>query len=184
MKVLIISQPKSGTYLCANILQNLGLTFTYMHLAVESYDKYEPDNLEDGRKYPEKYRHKLHIAETAKLISDNEFAVTHAAEQVNLPEFVDFQKIVLHRDIKKAGESYNRWLQESGRKRREVSVIPQINTHIPNSFSLAFEDMLNKNTIAIDDLQVYLLGFVAFDSMTVIEKSLKQDSLTKSSKRS
>lgn len=183
MKTLIVSQPKSGTYLCANILQNLGLTFTYMHLARDSYDKYDPNNLEDGRKYPKKYRHSLHIEESQKLIGDNEFAVTHAAEQINMPVFNDFKKIVLHRNVEESVDSYNRWIQESGRKHKRVSVIPQINNHIPNSFSLAFDDMVNKNTDAIDDLQKYMFGSVVFDSLSVIEESLKQDSLTKSSKR-
>jgi len=37
MRVIIISQPKAGTYLCANLLENLGLTFARMHVRENSY---------------------------------------------------------------------------------------------------------------------------------------------------
>jgi hypothetical protein len=171
MKALIVSQPKSGTYLCANILQNLGLTFTYMHLGIDTYDKYDPNNLENGRKDPRKYRQRLHITEAQKLIGDNEFAVTHSAAQVNTPLFDEFKKIVLYRNKSEAADSYNLWIKESGRPWPRRTIIQQIDETIPNSFSLAFDDMVNKNIDAINDLQKYLFGAIVFDSLSVIEKS-------------
>ena len=41
-KIIILSQPKAGTYLCANLLQELGFGFDGYHLARKKYHKYPP----------------------------------------------------------------------------------------------------------------------------------------------
>ena len=41
MKTIIISQPKSGTYLCSNVLKNLGINQTYLHVAENKSQQYD-----------------------------------------------------------------------------------------------------------------------------------------------
>lgn len=188
MKILVISQPKSGTYLCANILQNLGYEFTYMHIATRSYDKYDPNNLKQGRAHPAHFRHNSTMKESAELIQDNQFAVGHIDYSDNAAEiFKDFKKIVLYRNPREAAESWNRWKKESGRSMKEKKSVPNAKIldwqNKENTMTLNFDDMVNKNTQKIDALQFFLFEELKYNSTAVIEKSLAQDSLTKSSVR-
>ena len=188
MKILVISQPKSGTYLCANILQNLGYEFTYMHISARAYDKYDPNNLKQGRRHPAHFRHNATMQESAALIQDNQFAVGHIdysdkAEDI----FKDFKKIVLYRNPREAAESWNRWKEESGRSMAIKKSVPNAKIlewqNKENTMTLNFDDMVNKNTQKIDALQFFLLNELKYNSQDIIEKSLAQDSLTKSSVR-
>ena len=188
MKILVISQPKSGTYLCANILQNLGLEFTYMHLAAGSYDKYEPNNLDEGRKNPKKFRHKATLEESSQLIRDDQFAVGHIGHSAEAERiFNDFKKVVLYRDTLEAGESWNRWKKESGRAMKNYKTMDNSNIlkwrNLENTITINFNDMVNKNIDVIDKLQLFLFDRLKYNSAAIIEKSLAQDSLTKSSLR-
>jgi hypothetical protein len=188
MKILVISQPKSGTYLCANILQNLGLDFTWMHIGAKSYDKYDPNNLKQGRKYPQRFRYKSTMKESAALVADNQFAVGHIDYSEKAEEiFKDFKKIILYRDPREAGESWNRWKKESGRSMTTKKSIPNAKIiewqNKENTITLNFDAMINKNIQKIDALQFFLFEELKYNSDAIIEKSLAQDSLTKSTNR-
>lgn len=187
MKTLIISQPKSGTYLLANILENMGLMSTWMHINAGSYDQYDPTRLAEGRKNPEKFRTPASLEESVARINDYEFAMMHLAFSKKTAETLyDFKKIILSRDPKEAAESWNRWNQESGRgKPQKVSIPASVKNWIGrhNTFDLTFDDMINKNVQKIDDLQTWLYKEIRFDSLEVIERALASDSLTKSTLR-
>lgn len=188
MKILVISQPKSGTYLCVNVLQNLGLDFTYMHISQTLYDKYDPDNLEDGKKNPEKYRHTSDLKNSLSLIDDGQFAVSHLDYTLNTERLLsDFKKIVLYRNPEEAAVSWNRWKHESGRNMRTQKKIDNKNilkwSNKNNTFTLLFDDMVNKNNNRLDALQTFLFDDILYDSEEIIQKSLSQNSLTKSTIR-
>jgi len=165
----------------------MGLMFTYMHINAGAYDRYNPQDLEDGRKHPERYRTKASIEEALEQINDNEFAVTHHIYSQKLEQqLYNFKKIILHRNPKDAADSWNRWNKESGRNRpRKVTIPDSIKKWSDKrwTFTLSFEDMINKNTKVIDDLQQFLFAEIKYNSLDILELSLSQDSLTKSSLR-
>lgn len=159
-----------------------------MHLAAGSYDRYEPNNLDEGRKNPEKFRHKATLEEASNLIGENQFAVSHIDYNKKSESiFKDFKKIILHRDPSEAGKSWNRWKQQSGRQMKDRNTIPNSSalswSGKENTFTLPFDDMVNKNVQKIDELQLFLFAQLKYNSTAIIEKSLAQDSLTKSSSR-
>jgi hypothetical protein len=53
----IISIPKSGTYFLSEILKNLGLKQSYMHIAPNKYEDYkEANSFDEMRENYEKFR--------------------------------------------------------------------------------------------------------------------------------
>jgi len=77
MKYLILSQPKSGTYLASNLLKNLDINQSFIHLSLEKYEDYTNADLDHAKNNPKKYSHKLNLSESVKLIKDGFFAVGH-----------------------------------------------------------------------------------------------------------
>jgi len=55
-KVMIVSQPKAGTYLLSDIVGRLGFRQTFYHFSMECFDAYDPDRLEEGRRNPDDFR--------------------------------------------------------------------------------------------------------------------------------
>ena len=49
-RVIVVSIPKSGTYLVAELLKALGYRWTGMHLAESAYTDYSGSALEDARR--------------------------------------------------------------------------------------------------------------------------------------
>ena len=62
-------------------------------------------------------------------------------------------------------DQYHLWLQE------------------PNTFHLTFDDLINKNTLKLDQLQVFLFQRVQYNSADAIQSALANPSPTKSSIR-
>lgn len=186
MKYIVVSQPKSGTYLTANLLQNLGLQFTCMHINPTSYEQYDLDNLENSRRNPRNYTVRKSSEESTKLIGHNQFAVSHLdAISKHVKILKGFKKIVVYRDnLKESQQSWDRWLKESGRSGK-LHIDHRIREWMQydNTFEIRFEDMIGKNVSKIDDLQKFIHGEIIHDSLECIEQALQQDSLTKSSVR-
>ena len=187
MKLIVISQPKAGTYLCANILQNLGFEFTYLHILPDSYNAYNKDDMENCRRHPEKFRVDAPLHEPLSMIGEGQFAVSHLwRNKVTDLALKDFKKIILCRDADEIFESYKTWIEETGRDRtppkcKPVMVTPW--TKCDYTFVMQFNDMVDKNINKLDELQMFLFGEITRNSLTVIEQSLNQPSLTKSYKR-
>lgn len=190
MKVLIISQPKSGTYLCANLLQELNLIFTGLHLNDNRYQKYNLNDIEDCKNNPKKYTIKTSLNKSIKLIEDNEFAVSHlkySKKSANITS--EFKKIILTRNNNEVLNSWIRWANDTNRPKtaqyietyNQQSILEWLQES--NTIHLTFDDLCNKNINAIDKLQDFLFKKIIFSSEDAIEQSLNKPSLTKSSLR-
>ncbi len=114
--VLVISIPKSGTYLMTEILKNLGYSWTGMHLAEEAYTDYASANLEDARENPALFARSEPLTESLTRIGPGEFAVGHLPFRVPvLKETARFKRIYMTRDLRVALVSYMRFLRVTGR---------------------------------------------------------------------
>ena len=187
MRAFIISQPKSGTYLCSNLLVEWGLDQTALHLTpggwYYKYDLDDPSSMANFIKYlhkeGESFKHNLN------LIPENGFAVGHIAYQPIIEQALEsFKLIVLTRprgevlqSIERFKDEFNREIQIGDRLRRGIGKWKN------KAFHLTFDDMINKNIEKLDELQIYLFGEIKFDSEKSVENALNKKSITKSSIR-
>ena len=191
MKYMIISQPKAGTYLCANLLQEFDLEFTYMHISKHRYRQYHPDKLIEGRKSGKQFNVDLSMDKSIPLIKDNQFAVSHLLYgKKYLPLFDDFKIILLLRDLETTVESLDYWFKRSNRqgiinpqkyisKEQREKIARWSKLKGDKVFVMDFYHMKNKNIEKLDKLQQFLFDTIKFDSETCITNAMKKDSLTK-----
>jgi hypothetical protein len=185
MRTLIISQPKSGTYLCANLLQEFGIKFGGHHLNEYNYQRYDLGNLHKGLIDPIEYTFTEHISKSIGRINNNYFAVTHLNYTDELfALFRPFKKIIITRPQNEIRESYERFKGIRGGKGPFEAVLQQHYwLDYPNTFHLTFNDMIEKNIKVIDELQDFLFNNRLHNSRKCIRNALRNDSLTKSSIR-
>lgn len=192
MKVIIISQPKAGTYLTANLLQEFGLTFSGYHVSESCYQKYDLNNLTDSVKNPYKYTIDSELSKSLELIVDNEFAVSHLGYNTeNKKKLKNYKKIVVSRNYSDTLESWERFAEL--RTVPHYSKVKTLTETFYNNilqwldesdtYSITFEDMINKNNFIVDNLQVFLFGNIIVNSQLALEQALSKPSLTKSSIR-
>lgn len=186
MKYFIISQPKSGTYLAANLLVEFGIGFDGLHYSKKTYQKYDLTNLAAARLFRRKYTYKQPIAESIKLIKENYLGVGHLEYDCNLDNLLkDFKKILLLRDIKSSEESWKNWASLVNKSHKTKLLDVRFRSNIQkwnqsqNIFVLQFYDIKNKNLAKIDDLQTFLFGKKIIESSLAIDRALNKDSLTK-----
>jgi len=186
MKYFIISQPKAGTYLAFNLLRNLSLIPSNIHFTQNDYYLYDPNDLDEGRSNPKKFRINGSLEDTVKLIGDDEFGVGHIHyNEKNSRILKPFKKIIVVRTLDGIIESYGRWIRNTGRKENLKGVINTVNKvgewiDKPDTFVITFEQMINKDLKTIDQLQKFLFNHIFVPSHEVITMALEQDSLTKS----
>lgn len=193
MRVVIVSRPKAGTYLCSEILANLNITQTYMHLSQKFYTQYDPAKLDDGRYWPQLFYKKVPLEHSVDLIDDNCFAVTHVdCTDQNVQLFNGFKKIALMRDVDSVIRSNERWVQETRRDIGAKKPSPYTRQRIENlamwcdiddTFTMQFDQMIGRDSDAIDNLQLFLFGSIQYDSADILDRSLNAHTLTKSSIR-
>lgn len=187
MRYFILSQPKAGTYLCANLFLQLGIPFTHMHIGETKYEQYDPLNLTDSRNNPGKYSRKMILSESLKLIPENNFAVGHLAHKPsNVYLLRDFRKVLMLRDRQEIIESADTWLKITGRAGNSTQLL---NYHDLDAiakwqkesdvFAMDFHDLHDKNEDVIYELQLFLFGRIVVDSEEAITKALNAPSLTK-----
>lgn len=190
MKYFIISLPKSGTYLLSNLLTEFKIKQTFLHLGLRKYQQYDKNNLIDGQKNPLKYTHNLGIDKSINLIKENEFAVGHLPCTENTIKILqNFKKILLVRDIESINQSAKRWAEFSGRgnktttnvKHKKINSILQWTNQ--DVIVINFDEIIKRDTKAIDNLQLHLFGQIVFDSEKALKNALASNSLTKSTLR-
>ena len=192
MKVIIISQPKAGTYLAANLLQELGLTFSGYHISESYYQKYDLNNLTDSVKHPHRYKILSELSNSLESIADNEFSVSHLEhKQENKEILYNYKKIIVSRNYSNALESWKRFSElrsiphySKVKKLTEVSynnILQWLDE--PDTYSITFEDMINKNNFIVDRLQIFLFNKIIVNSQLSLEQALSKPSLTKSNIR-
>jgi hypothetical protein len=183
MKIIVISIPKSGTYLMGNILENLGFTNTYKHLSKKGGQEYDPNNIQDGIKNPRKYDSKKSLEENLNEIQDGQYALSHLEyDDCTSKLLEEFFTIYLERDEKEVEASFKRWCKISGRsykpwRKEKLNYIKLWKEH--SDYKITFDDMINKNVKKIDFMQLKLFGEVKYDSKEILIKSLDMDSMTK-----
>ena len=183
MRAIIISLPKSGTYLCQNLLGVFGLHKTLIHLnGGKNNQQYDSEKYSLGRTNSQMFRIDQSMEDVLKNMSDNSVAATHL--QFNKKHdllFKPFKKILVHRDLQGRTESAERW-----KKIRKNPVKLQGHESImqwegkPDVFTLQFDDMVEVNTPVLDQLQQFLFDEIKYDSVSSMNEALAEDSLTKS----
>ena len=187
MKVMIISQPKAGTYLCNNLMEEFGFESSYKHLNKTNYQAYDKNNLENCKSNPRQYDVNVDISQSVQTIKDNQVAMTHLSYSKDLQNiFKDFKKILLTRDKQNRDKSWERF-----KKIRPWNSIPT-EGHYDNIkawnkcedvFELQFDDMINKNTTQLDKLQLFLVDEIKYNSEQAMCSATQKPSITKSNIR-
>lgn len=182
MRTIIISQPKAGTYLCANLLVEFGLTHLPMHLNKWRYEYYIGKELYRRVNSP--------FTEAVKKVRDNQFVVTHVSAVPEHQEAIqDFKKIIVTRDLQERLESWARWTTEPNKKL--LSHEKEWNAHNgkrhwarqKGCFVIDFKDFKEYNIEKIDQMQRYLFGRIHYDSKACLTAAMEKDSLTKFTKK-
>ena len=185
MKYFIISQPKSGTYLLSNILIELGITPTHLHISNEKYEDYSSKDT-DTVKNPKKYSKNIPIEQSLKLIRDESFAVGHLPYSDTTEELLkDFKKILITRNINDIKMSWQRFKRDYQRKNGfNTELLHDIELwKKSNIFHITFDELISKDIEKINSLQLFLFNKINVDSTIALDNALNSPSLTKSSIR-
>ena len=114
MKGFVCTIPKSGTYLIAEFLKQVGMRATNLHLDLHRFGDYGAADLETGRCFPERILVAEPLEDSIKRICDGEFAVGHLPVSA-APLFRDFGVIFSRRNIRDVLISYCRFTADTGR---------------------------------------------------------------------
>jgi Sulfotransferase domain len=114
--LIVISLPKAGTYLVAELLKALGYRATGWHLVAKFCTDYSTADFAEARRNPAKYSRKGNPSEFLSQVRPGEFAVGHLPcnDEVRAAT-ARFKRIYLTRDLRTALVSYMRFLADTGR---------------------------------------------------------------------
>ncbi len=116
MRGIIISQPKAGTYLCAEYLKLMGLRATNWHLFKNAYTDYDGVPFDDARTKPKQLLVKKKISDSVAMIDEQHFAVSHLGFSGMTENLLrPFKKVILVRELRTALVSLMRWTKEHRR---------------------------------------------------------------------
>ena len=189
MRIFVISQPKAGTYLCANILQELNFKFNRYHFSEKKYERYPKPTkkyFKDSLKTPRRLKTRMPLEESLKLIEEGHLGVGHLGyTNKNKSLLKEFKKIVLTRPEHEILESLKRWEVYSGRKKTNIENVLLICESVKkwigddDVFHMTFKDMKDINTKKIDSLQDFLKINYKYNSEKVCLDALSKPSVTK-----
>jgi hypothetical protein len=115
-RVLVVSLPKAGTYLVAEVLKALGYGSTGMHLAETAYSDYNGAELDEARRNPGRFARREPLSQSVLRIAAGRFAVGHLPCKKEIVQATaSFKRIYLTRDLRTALISYMRFLAATGR---------------------------------------------------------------------
>ncbi|HET6329049.1 MAG TPA: sulfotransferase domain-containing protein [Planctomycetaceae bacterium] len=115
-RVVVVSIPKSGTYLVAELLKTLGHRWTGMHLAETAYTDYSGSLLQEAREDPGRFARSEPLSTSLTRIHAGEFAVGHLPFKPDVIEATrPFRRLFVTRDLRSALISYMRFMQTTGR---------------------------------------------------------------------
>jgi len=114
--VIVVSLPKSGTYLMAELLKTLGYRWTGMHLAEKGYSDYSGADIFEARRNPNRFARNEPLSTSLTRIQPGEFAVGHLPFKEDvLQATARFTRLYLTRDLRTALISYMRFMHSTGR---------------------------------------------------------------------
>ena len=121
-RILLITQPKAGTYLVAEIVKVAGFHNTNLHLGAHRLQAYDSSFFRTGLFNPRMFDVSIGIDESRKLIRCGELAVSHLTYSDNLAQkLAKFKIIHVKRELRNAFRSWARMLLHSGRSGQEIS---------------------------------------------------------------
>lgn len=99
MKAFVLSIPKSGTYLVAEILKRLGYSQSF-HISTHDYMNLAAD-LEELREDPDMHRHQHLMTDSLSMVHFNQFAVGHIPfSEYTAMSLLGWTKIFAYRNMK------------------------------------------------------------------------------------
>ncbi len=115
-RVLVVSIPKAGTYLVAEVLKALGYRSTGMHLAEAAYSDYNGAGLDEARRNPGRFARSEPLSRSLVRIAAGQFAVGHLpCKEEIVRATASFKRIYLTRELRTALISYMRFMAATGR---------------------------------------------------------------------
>ena len=189
IKCFIISQPKAGTYLCANILKELGFHFHNNHFSEKHFAIYPPvgsPGLAEKLENPHRARVRYPLQQSLPRIKSGQVGVGHLVYKHDTEKRLrKFYKIVLTRDKKDILASMERWTKFSKRPPANLNAVLDTADRIlpwikrQGVFHMTFNDMKNMNLDKINKLQSFLRIYHSLGSETLIKRALAEPSITK-----
>ena len=189
IKCFIISQPKAGTYLCANILKELGFYFGNNHFSEKHFEIYPPAGspaLAEKLQHPHRAKIRCPLRRSLPRIKSGKVGVGHLVYKHDTEKLLrKFHKIVLTRDKKDIIASMDRWTKLSKRPPANLNAVLDIADKIlpwisrERVFHMTFDDMKNMNLDKINKLQSFLGIYHRLGSETLIKTALAEPSITK-----
>ena len=189
IKCFIISQPKAGTYLCANILKELGFHFHNNHFSEKHFAIYPPvgsPELAVKLQHPHRARVRHVLQQSLPRIKSGQVGVGHLIYKHDTEKRLrKFYKIVLTRDKKDILASMERWTKFSKRPPANLNAVLDTADRIlpwigrQGVFHMTFNDMKNMNLDKINKLQSFLRIYHSLGSETLIKRALAEPSITK-----
>jgi len=115
-RVLVASFPKSGTYLIAETLKQLGYYWTGMHLFDAGYTDYSTATLDEARSDPTRLHCNEDLNIAVKRIGPGSFAVGHLGCKESVLNRTDgFKRLFLHRELRTCLVSWMRFYTKTKR---------------------------------------------------------------------
>ena len=177
--VFIISQPKAGIFLLANILLELGFTGGpdgIMHIKNDKYELYPYPGMHlfaTARTNPSLIHNHLHWQHSLKLVQHpNHFAVGYVSANSDPEHLKEFNVVLLTRSLEKIKQSMQRWNSSNHSEVLHLAenVAKWKNKEFQNNmFQLTFDNM---NLKRIDELQKFLGLDLIKDSKTILQNAL------------
>ena len=192
-KIFVISQPKAGTYLCANILNELGFVFCGMHMGEKKFEVYPAPS---SKKYaramkklifarPINFEHRVPLTKSIRKILPGQYAVGHLVyNKENQSILKKIKKIMLTRPIDEILVSVQKWDKHTQRKVSNLETMKDRCAKIepwmqdPEVFHMTF-DQMKIDAGRINQLQKFLGIKKKHDSAEVIKQALSKPSMTK-----
>jgi hypothetical protein len=113
-KLIVCSVPKSGTYLIAQLLTELGYRNSGLHLNVAGFTDYRNADLSTARRDSDRLTVAESLSKSLRRIQEGEFAVGHLPPS-SFPLLQGFRIIFLYRNIRDVLVSFCRWTADTGR---------------------------------------------------------------------
>lgn len=146
-RVSIITQPKAGTYLYAEIVRRLGFQHTFLHLQESKLIAFDRNFLAEGLQAEALFHANIPLPESVKLVRTGELCVSHILHSPqNARVFRNFRVLAIRRELRSALTSMARMAASA-----------------PNRFSNAQAALLHEG----------LVGFIRVEGASRIAQALE-----------